>query len=138
MGYRITKWPGFLEIEHSGLVSYANRLAALAAVSEACASETSERYPLLINLTGARLIDDLQSDNRVDYMATVITQKFFDGRRVAMAGVTQSQAGTAMIAAAVRQTEFRVFDDRESAVTWLTQNSDHRTDTSGTASESFF
>jgi hypothetical protein len=53
-------------------------------------------------------------------MDKVICNKFFDGRKVAMAGVTQAQAGPAMIAAAVRETEFRVFEDRESAVQWLT------------------
>ena len=124
MAHKITQRAQFLEVEHFGAVSYTDRLAALDAVAEA--SSLSGPVPLLINLTEAFLTDDLQRDNRVYYMAKVICHKFFDGRKVAMAGVTQAQAGPAMIAGAVRETEFRVFEDRESAVQWLTQPVRHR------------
>jgi hypothetical protein len=91
VAHKITKWAEFLEIEHFGAVSYLDRLAALDAIAEA--SALSGPLPLLINLTEAFLTDDLQTDNRVDYMDTRAACRFRRTSTATKSSATSSSMG---------------------------------------------
>lgn len=115
MAHRFSFEPGFVEIIHTGRVTYADRLAALTEI--AANPHIGDQTPVLINFTGANI--DVEH-NHVDYMARVITSPFFSSRRVAMVGLPTEQARPAWTAAAIRKVAFRLFVDTPDAVAWLT------------------
>ena len=116
MAFDITHWPRFLEIKHVGETRYGDRLAGLQAMAEFSARHV-ERKPVLINFLDADLVIDKGSEP--DYMLQAITHPFFDGRSVALIGISQAQAQAAITAAAIRGVEIGVFVSRAEAVDWL-------------------
>ena len=116
MTFDITHWPRFLEIRHTGLTRYAERLAGLDAMAEFSAGQR-ERKPVLINFLDADLVMD--PGPTPDYMLQAATHPFFDGRSVAMIGISRDVATPAITAASIRGVALGLFDSRADAVEWL-------------------
>lgn len=122
MPYKLSILPSWdeggsiLELAYDGPVPYAERVGALADMSEMLSTTTIRR--ILVDFSKACL--QLGSDGeRLDFVSRSIVTPGFDECRVAMLGLEADHARTFMTTAHIRKMEARMFEHRDDAMAWL-------------------
>lgn len=105
-----------IEVEYFGVTTYADRGQALDALAAVNVLPAPKR--VLVNFLGAN-VSDRDDPGRLDFIAKAITHPVLDNTKVALVGLSRTEAHPAETAGVVRLIKVRAFKGRDEAVRWL-------------------